>query len=142
MTPARSGAKWSEREWNIGARLVRKYGYARTATRLKRSLEAIRGSFSGLERIGKRGLKPSRARIDDLARRFAIELKIGRDLILSKSHKPGPARARWLMYKVLREEGFSFPGIGLAMGVHHTTVLYGLRRLAGTPASQKSRSQR
>jgi hypothetical protein len=37
--------------------------------------------------------------------------------------------ARWKAWKRLRDEGFSFPGIGAACGYDHTSVLNGIRNL-------------
>ena len=37
--------------------------------------------------------------------------------------------ARWAVWRELRRQGFSYPGIGSACGKHHTTVLHGVQRI-------------
>lgn len=46
--------------------------------------------------------------------------------------------ARWEAMTALRNRGWSLTQIGNYLHRDHTTVLYGLRRHAGLPASQKS----
>lgn len=43
--------------------------------------------------------------------------------------RPGMA-ARYRVYARLREQGYLLTQIAALFGVHHTTVLYGIRRLA------------
>lgn len=38
------------------------------------------------------------------------------------------ARARWLVWATLREMGFSYVEIGDLWGMHHTSVMHGVRR--------------
>lgn len=51
--------------------------------------------------------------------------------IVGRERAPSVSRARQLAYFVLRvDSGLSWPEIGERMGRHHTSVLYGARRVA------------
>jgi len=41
------------------------------------------------------------------------------------------SRARWMVWKRLREEGLMLTEIAVMTGHHHTSVMYGIRRLRG-----------
>jgi hypothetical protein len=46
---------------------------------------------------------------------------------LRYSKKREPHRGRCRVFRKLKQMGFSYPGIGMAAGFHHTTVLHGVR---------------
>ncbi len=48
--------------------------------------------------------------------------------ILGKSHRRRIAHARWHAWALAKAEGFNMSEIGEAFGVHHTTVMNGLRQ--------------
>lgn len=57
-----------------------------------------------------------------------VELTWG--TIISYDKRPHVVRARWEVYKALRDAGMSTPQIGRIVGRDHTTILHGLKRLA------------
>lgn len=71
--------------------------------------------------------KPSQTRYDALLSHY---LYLADPQSLPK-RKRGRAicRARWRTWRELHEQGFSYPGIGMAAKRHHTTVLHGVRKI-------------
>jgi hypothetical protein len=58
------------------------------------------------------------------------------DSVLQKSSRTPVCVARWAVFALLSGRGWSSQKIAHLFGMDHTTVLYGLKRHAGTPASE------
>lgn len=51
------------------------------------------------------------------------------DDLTSEKRSKSLVEARWVIMRELRRQGASLPQIGRLMGLHHSTVLHGLRAL-------------
>lgn len=54
--------------------------------------------------------------------------------VASGSREAQVVKARQATCWLLREQGLSFPRIGAALGVHHTTVMHACAKIDGAPA--------
>lgn len=63
--------------------------------------------------------------VERVARRNGLTL----NEIMSRNRAHRISRVRWQAFKVLRERKWSMPQIARQWGIHHTTVLHGLRQL-------------
>ncbi len=60
----------------------------------------------------------------------AVRAGLCPDLVMSQCQKPGPARARWRVWRTLYNTGkYSLPGIGRTVQRDHSTVLFGIRKI-------------
>jgi hypothetical protein len=66
--------------------------------------------------------------VDVIVATVADETGVPRDQIRSRSRLGSASRARHEVWRRLREVGWSYPAIGAAFGVDHTSVMYGVKR--------------
>lgn len=71
---------------------------------------------------------------DSLVKRAADLYGVAVADMLGGARSPQVAKARHAAAWLLREQGMSLPEIGRLLGLHHTTVLYGCRKIAATPS--------
>lgn len=53
---------------------------------------------------------------------------VTKEEILSRKKKRKYVQARYMAMRMLHDQGWSLGRIGRALGVHHTTVLYAIRK--------------
>lgn len=80
--------------------------------------------------------RPSLSRYHAYAQREALAAGLPLADVMGRSQKRAAAVARWRVWRALRNEGASYPGIAASSGFDHSTILYGIRRLAVVEASQ------
>lgn len=61
---------------------------------------------------------------EKLVRKVAKQTKVGESEILGRSRNPRIVRARHLVWRSLREKGYSYPEIARSCGVNHSSVQY------------------
>lgn len=72
---------------------------------------------------------PSASRIKRYAEEAAATHNVEPQDVMSATRAVAPVKARWAMWKRLSDEGFSIASIARAVGRHHTTVMYALRKV-------------
>jgi chromosomal replication initiation ATPase DnaA len=58
----------------------------------------------------------------------SAESGISMEMLLSRHRWRKLVRARWRVMQIMRDQNASLPMIALRMGLHHTTVMHGLRQ--------------
>lgn len=89
-------------------------------------------------RAGKHALKGSRptsSLVKAIIDCVAVERGVDAEKIARPCREHPVSHARFIVFKRLRDLGHTLPGIALAFGMDHTSVLHGIRRLKFMEAS-------
>lgn len=74
--------------------------------------------------------RPSLSRYHAYAQREALAAGLPLADVMGRSRSRASVVARWRVWRTLRNEGASYPGIAACSGFDHSSILYGVRRLA------------
>lgn len=129
---------WSEHETTLMTELWGKISCKALAVALARTVGAV---HSKSQRMDLPGLHVRRLRSETFK---AVLTEVSRTTgvsaleIMADVRRREVCRARWTVFKKLRDEGYSLPQIGKHANRHHTTVMWGiaaLRKARGDPKS-------